>query len=215
MNDNYILIERRLYANGWMQKKIKLNSLGEWEEHTIHVDLSKKQEIIKTPPIYKKTTINEYRDNMLCQKVKYDFIGRTVKRKFYKGEKLTSYTEYKYNSPYTKTKCDLFIMYDTPRNKKCIMKFKYNKEGVKTQELLYYPNGDLAWYADYIYNNQGQITEILTYNNENSLIYKKITTYNSNGDKIKMDKLIHKDYFHNWKPDNGGELGFYLWTDGC
>ena len=212
MNDIYILIETRLYENGMLQKKIKLNSLGEWDVNTYQVDLSKKQEIIKTQPIYKNTTIIEYRDNMLYEKVKYDFIGRTVRRKFYDGKKLTSYTEYKYNSPYTKTKCDLFIMYETPRKKECIMKFNYNQEGEKIQELLYYPNGDLAWYADYIYNNHAQITEILTYNIINIVIYKKIISYNNNGDKIKMDKLIHKDYFHNWKPDNGGELGFYLWT---
>ncbi|MFZ4799490.1 MAG: hypothetical protein ACOYMA_18470, partial [Bacteroidia bacterium] len=128
--------------------------------------------------------------------------------------KLTDYTEFKYNSPNTNTKCNQFKLFETPRKLKSIWKFNYNLDGKKIQELCFYPNGDLAWYANHIYNQDKQISEILSYNNENVLIYKKITFYNSIGDKIKKEKYVHKDHIHQWK-SYSGEIGFYLWTSGA
>ena len=45
MNDNYILIETRLFENGWTRIKRKLNASGEWDEQTFSTDITKKPEI--------------------------------------------------------------------------------------------------------------------------------------------------------------------------
>lgn len=211
MNDNYILIETRLFENGWTRIKRKLNASGEWDEQTFSTDITKKPETEETPASYKNTTIIDYQDKGCSHKFKYDAYGRVVKMKYYTNHILTSYSEFKYNSPYTKIWCDQFIMYKTPRKMEYIFKFKYNSKGDKIQESCYYPNRDLAWYADWKYNNEGQLTEVLTYNNKDILIYKKITSYH-NGEKVKKEKFIHKDYFHKWQPNNGGQLDFCLDT---
>ena len=214
MNDNYILIETRNFKNGRMCKQMNLNSSGEWDEKKFSTCITKKPAIEETLASYKNVTIIEYQDIRFCHKFKYDAYGRVVKMKYYKDNKLTGYTEFKYNSPNTNTKCDQFKMFETPRELKSIWKFNYNPEGKKIQELCFYPNGDIAWYADFRYNQNRKNSEVLTYNNENVLIYKKITYFNSKGDKIKKEKYVHKDLIHQWKL-NSGEIGFYLWTSGA
>ncbi|MFZ4398539.1 MAG: hypothetical protein ACOYO1_00780 [Bacteroidales bacterium] len=214
MNDIYILIETRNFENGRMCKQMTLNSSGEWNEKTFSTDITKKPETEVTAVSYKNVTIIEYQDKNYCHKFKYDAYGRVVNMKYYEDNKLTDYTEFKYNSPYSNTKCNQFKMFETPRKKKCLWEFNYNLEGKKIQELCFYPNGDIAWYGNYVYNKDKQITEVLTYNNENVLIYKKITFYNSIGDKIKKEKYVHKDHIHQWK-SYSGEIGFYLWTSGA
>ena len=44
--------------------------------------------------------------------------------KYYEENKLTDYTEFKYNSPYTNTKCDQFKMVETPGKIKYRIKFE-------------------------------------------------------------------------------------------
>ena len=57
MNDNYILIETRLFENGSMQLKRKLNTSGEWDEQTFSTDLTKRHKITEEPFIFKNKTI--------------------------------------------------------------------------------------------------------------------------------------------------------------
>lgn len=214
MDDIYILIETRNFENGRMCKQMNLNSSGEWDEKTFLTDNTKKPAIEETPSSYKRTTIITFQDTTSYHKFKYDAYGRVVKMKYYEDNKLTGYTEFKYNSPNTNTKCDQFKLFETPRKLKCIWKFNYNLKGKKIQELCFYPNSDLSWYADHKYNQDNQISEVLTYNNKNVLIYKKIIFYNSKGEKIKKEKYVHKDLIHQWK-SNSGKIGFYLWTSGA
>ncbi|MCX6230870.1 MAG: hypothetical protein NTZ33_04945 [Bacteroidetes bacterium] len=211
MNDNYILIYRYTFDNSII-KRIKLNSSGKWDEKITQRNVDKEQETKETPIKFKSITIINYQDKSSCYKDKYDAFGRVVMMKYYENNILTGYTEFKYNSPYTKTKCDQFKMFETPRKLKCIRKFNYNPEGNKIQDFCFYPNGDLAWYTDYIYKKQ--LTEILTYNNENVLIYKRIIFFDSKGVIVKKEKLVHKDLIQQWKIDSE-EIGFYLWTTGA
>ena len=213
MNNNYVLIYRCVIENG-IEKREKLNYSGEWKEETFKIDLTKKQKIIETPPTYKNISIITLQFGRNYHKDKYDSLGRVVKTKYYNNNILTSHTEFKYNNPFTKMKCDRIISYKRPKTIQYSMKIKYNSEGELLKRSCYYPDGDLAWYVDFIYNNEHQNTEILTYNNENVLMYKKFKLYDSNNDIIKIEKYIHKDYFNLWKRGNGGKYGFYLWTDG-
>ncbi|NVN95555.1 MAG: hypothetical protein HXX18_09765 [Bacteroidetes bacterium] len=212
MNDNYILIETRLFENGRMRIKRKLNATGEWDEQTFSTELNKKQEAKEEPFTFKNKTIISFQKGSYCIKDKYDALGRVVIMKVYEHNKLTNYTEFKYNSPYTKTKCDQYVSYECPRKIQYSKKISYNPNGEIIQETCFYPKGEIAWYANRNYNKQGQLTEVSTYNNMDILIYKKIDTYN-NGEIIKKEKFIHKDFFHKWEPGNGGNLDFCLDTN--
>ncbi|MFZ4797851.1 MAG: hypothetical protein ACOYMA_10175 [Bacteroidia bacterium] len=214
MIDNYILVETRNFENGRMIEKRKLNATGEWDEQTFSTELTKRQEAKEENFIFKNKTIISYQNYNRCHKDKYDSYGRVVKMKFFEDGILTSYTEFTYNSPFTKIWCDQLVAYDTPRKRKYSMKYAYNSKGDKIQESCYLPNRDLAWYAVWEYNNQGQITEVLTFNNENVLIYKKIIFYNLKGVKTRKEKFVHKDLISRWK-SNSEEIGFCLWTTGA
>jgi hypothetical protein len=91
MNDNYILIEIRLFENVIMRIKRKLNASGVWDEQTFLKDLTKSQKITEKPFTFKNKTIISFQEGSDCLKDKYDAFGRVVKMKFYENNKLTDY----------------------------------------------------------------------------------------------------------------------------
>jgi hypothetical protein len=208
MKDNYILIERILYDNAKGLKKVKLSSTGELKEQNICKSIEKEHERNFK---FKNKTIIGYQGNNSYFKDKYDSLGRLVKMKYFENDILVNYLDLKYKSPFSKTECDQIIIYKPPRKIECIWNYKFNEDGKKMQELCYFPNGNLAWYNDFFYNLDGQISEVLTYNNENILIYRIISYFNDNGLEIKIEKYLLKSLVDRWLSNNE-EIGFYLWT---
>jgi len=192
MNNDFILTRTDIYKDGKLYKIRYRNELNEWEEQIPDICSPEEMGISATPPSFKRTTIIDYIDDNICMKSKYDSLGRIAKIKFYENNKLTDYTEFKYITD----NITLSVTYKPPRIIESSLKEEYYQGGNLKRRSVFYANGDLMEYTDWIYNNLGQNNEIYTYNNKSIITDKILKFYNDNGIEIKTEFFTHKDYYN-------------------
>ena len=141
-------------------------------------------------------TLSEAIRNQTYHKIKYDNLGRIVKKSFYSYGELEEWTEYFYNnhSKYY----DKCFYYDQDGYKRSIEEVERLQNGLRKKCQTFTVNGELTNYSLYNFSNEGY--EITSFKQGDKLDNKSIYKFDKEGNLIYGEKhhqrILYKDYYN-------------------